>query len=271
MTAGELHFVEDCLQIRRKAPVVHNITNYVAMNFSANVLLSVGASPVMSSEPAEIEELAAISSALVINIGCIEQLQAQAMDMAASAAHRMGKPWVLDPVGVGISRLRTDTAKRLAGEFKPAVIRGNASEIMALAGAGTMPRGVDTANESRVAVEYAVRLAEKYSTVVSVSGPVDYITDGLQVIGLANGSPLMPMVTAMGCSASAVTAAFLAVNDNALHAAADAMALMGVAGERAAAFSVGPGSLMTNFLDVLATLSPAEAAGQIRFSDVMPE
>lgn len=255
----------DCLRIREESPIIHNITNYVAMGISANGLLAIGASPLMSSEQEEMEEISAISSALVINLGCLERLQIEAMYIAAEAAARSGKPWVLDPVGAGVSRLRTETALDLIGTYAPSVVRGNASEIMALAGTPFRQRGVDSAEESLAAAESAAALALEHDTVVSVSGPVDIITDGKETIRIFNGHPLMPQVTAMGCTASAITAAFLAVEDNALEAAAYAMALMGVAGEKAAAKSAGPGSFAVNFIDALAGTSPEEISELLRY------
>lgn len=259
------NFAEDCRLIRRKSPIIHNITNYVAMSLSANALLAIGASPLMSSEPDEMEDIAAVSSALVINLGCLERRQIEAMRLAAAAAERLSKPWVLDPVGAGVSRLRTDTALEWMSRYHPKVVRGNASEIMALAGSAPHSHGVDSAEDSLRAADSADALARKYGTVVSVSGPTDYITNGEQCWKVANGSPLMPVVTAMGCTASAVTAAFLAVDADALSAASCAMALMGLAGETAAARSEGPGSLSMHFIDVLSRLRPEDAYSLIRY------
>lgn len=268
MTFSVELFKRDFNAIRQSSPLVHNITNYVAMNLSANVLLAAGASPIMSSEPEEIADLAASSDALVVNIGCLEQGQIAAMRLAAEAAHRQGKPWVLDPVGAGASRLRTETALELARSFRPTVIRGNASEIMALAGSGKGARGVDSAHDSAAALEYAVQIASALGTIVSISGPTDFITDGHNIIAISNGSPLMPKVSALGCAASALTAAFAAVGTgHALAAAAGAMALMGIAGEVAAQHSAGPGSLAVNFIDTLSSLDPEEAAGLIKFKE----
>ena len=257
-------FTEDCRLIRKTAPLIHNITNYVAMEISANALLAVGASPIMSSEPDEMEELVRASAALVVNIGCLENRQIEAMRIGAEAASRLGKPWVLDPVGAGASRLRTETSIDLLCRFHPSVVRGNASEILALCEVDAGSRGVDSIEDSLTALKYAKALAEKFKTVVSISGPTDYITDGQEVISISNGSSLMPSVTAMGCTASALTAAFLAVDPNSLSAASCAMALMGVAGEKAAAESDGPGSLAVKFLDTLYSLDPEEAFRMIR-------
>ena len=260
-------FSEDCALIRRQSPVIHNITNYVAMGISANALLAIGASPIMSSEPDEMVEIVSASDALVINIGCLEKPQVEAMRIAAGAAMTQGKPWVLDPVGVGASSLRRRTCEKLISNYFPTVIRGNASEIMVLAGAEAISRGVDAAEESSLATESAVKLARETGAVVSVSGPVDYITDGNTMVSISNGSPLMPRVTALGCTASAITAAFLAVDRDALQATCGAMALMGTAGETAAACSKGPGSLAVNFIDTLAGCNPAAAAELLRYEE----
>lgn len=258
-------FAEDCRTIRRVSPVIHNITNYVAMSISANALLAIGASPIMSSEAEEMEEIVGLSSALTVNLGCLERKQIEAMHIAAKAALNLHKPWVLDPVGAGASHLRTETALELISRYKPSVIRGNASEIMSLAGTAARQRGVDSAEESRIASVHAISLARKYSCIVSVSGPTDYITDGNEILSISNGHPLMPSVTAMGCTASAITAAFLAVQDDALEAAASAMALMGLAGEQAASASQGPGSFAVNFIDTLACLDPVQAQKNLRY------
>ena len=263
-----ISFAQDCLLVRRTSPIIHNITNYVAMNLSANALLAIGASPLMSSEKEEMIEIVRRCDALVINLGCLEKPQADAMRLAAETAGRMHKPWVLDPAGVGISCLRTETAGLLVAQFHPAVIRGNASEIKTLSGERECSRGLDSLVDSPDAVEHAVSLARSSGAVVVVSGPVDYITDGTRVISVSNGSPLMSKVTAMGCTSSALVGAFLAVDEDPLHAASAAMALMGVAGGRAAACSRGPGSMVAEFLDFLAGMDPEEASKSIRYEQL---
>lgn len=258
------NFERDCCSIREQAPLVLNITNYVAMDFIANSLLAAGASPLMSSEPREMDELVRLSSAVVINIGCIETGQFEAMKVAANAAGASGSLWVLDPAGVGASSFRTQAAIELVKEFHPAVIRANASEIMALAGFVGESKGVDSTCSSEYALDSAKKLAREYGLVVSLSGEIDYITDGEEVVRLANGSPLMPSVTAMGCVASALTGAFVAVDSDIMSSAANAMALMGVAGEMAAAVSAGTGALRTNFIDVLSTFNPVTIRQRIK-------
>lgn len=258
-------FIGSCKLLRERAPLVHCITNYVAMDFNANALLAVGASPLMSFYPQEMPDLASACSSLLVNIGCLDAQQSEAMRSAVICCGSAGKPWVLDPVGAGVTRLRMEICEDLISLCAPAVIRGNASEIMALAGArGVRSNGVDSREDIIAASESATALSKRTGSVVSVSGPIDFITDGEHSVRIANGSPRMTGVTAMGCTASALTAAFAAVSEP-FEAAVSAMALMGVVGERAAKSSGGAlGSLRTFFLDELSTLDPEEAFKEIR-------
>lgn len=257
-------FNEDCLAVRQQSPLVHNITNYVAMNIAANVLLAAGGSPLMSFCPEEMDEIVAISSALTINIGCLDMHEIAGMRAAAAAAMKYGKPWILDPVGAGASRLRTETALELIRDYHPTIIRGNASEIMCLAGLAVASKGVDSSESSSNAVDAAKQLAKAAGAVVSVSGAVDYVTDGERVESIANGHPLMGRITAMGCSATALTGAFAAVDKDAFSAALNTMAMMGVAGDMAAVSAKGTGSFQLAFLDALTNFDPAEAGKLIR-------
>ena len=264
MSTSSDSFIRDCASVREKSPLVHCITNYVAMSINATALLAIGASPLMSFCPEEMEEIVAISSALVVNIGCLDRQEIEAMKIAARTADYLGKPWVLDPVGAGASRIRTQTALDLIRESHPTVIRGNASEIMCLAGEEITSRGVDSSALSSDAVEGAKALALSSGAIVSVSGPVDYITDGTIVATVENGHPLMARITAMGCTASVVTGAFVAAGEDALLAARNAMALMGVAGERAAARAAGTGSMEMHFIDELSTYDPYDYAKSVK-------
>lgn len=265
-------FVIDCNAVREQSPLVHNITNYVAMNIAANGLLAIGASPLMSFCPEEMEEIVGISSALAINIGCLDSQQINAMHKAAEAANAQDKPWVLDPVGAGASALRTSTALDLITQYKPAIIRGNASEIMFLAKAlgfnseNISSRGVDSSVATSAAEQSAAMLAKHSGAVVSVSGAVDFITDGDKTGTISNGSPLMPLVSALGCTSTAITAAFAAAEKEYFLAAWNAMALMGVAGEIAEenAAGAGTGSFAVKFLDALSTFNPEKAAERVK-------
>ena len=245
------HLKRDLALIRAKSPLVHNITNYVAMNFSANALLAIGASPVMAHAVEEMDDMVGIASALVINIGTLDAEWVQGMLAAGRAAHRMGTPIVLDPVGAGATPYRTQTAWQIIRECHPTIIRGNASEIMALVNADIKSKGVDSSQSSDDAVESAKQLAITTGAIVVISGATDYITDGTRVETITNGSPLMTRVTAMGCTASSIVGAFAGINPDPFEAALHGMAVMGICGERAASKKATPGSLMINVVDEL--------------------
>lgn len=249
-------------QMRATAPLVHNITNFVAMNIMANVLLAAGASPAMVHAREEVAEFAALAQALAVNIGTLDPAWAEAMEMAARVMADAGRPWVLDPVGVGATRLRQDACARLLA-LRPTVIRGNASEVLALAGLGAKGRGADSADPVGAAETAARDLARRTGAVVAVSGPVDYITDGAQAFRVANGHALMPRVTALGCSLNGVIAAFL-VGQTPLPATVSALAYYGLAGERAAQGATGPGGFQTAFLDALYSLTPDDLSAGAR-------
>ena len=242
--------------VRAKSPLVHNITNYVAMNNSANALLAIGASPVMAHWTDEMEEMTAIAGALVINIGTLDKEWIEGMFAAGRAARRRGVPIVLDPVGAGATSQRTATALRLIEECKPTVIRGNGSEIMALVNADIKSKGVDSSASSHDALSAAKTLAHNTGAVVVISGATDYITDGTTIHTVEGGDPIMTSVTGLGCTSTALVGAFLAVERDAMVAATSAMAVMSLAGERAASYSTGSGSMQMNFLDELYNLTP---------------
>ncbi len=242
--------------VRAKSPLVHNITNYVAMNNSANALLAIGASPVMAHWTDEMEEMTAIAGALVINIGTLDKEWIEGMFAAGRAANRRGVPIVLDPVGAGATSQRTATALRLIEECGPTVIRGNGSEIMALVNADIKSKGVDSSASSHDALSAAKTLAHNTGAVVVISGATDYITDGTTIHTVEGGDPIMTSVTGLGCTSTALVGAFLAVERDAMVAATSAMAVMSLAGERAASYSKGSGSMQVNFLDELYNLTP---------------
>lgn len=254
------HLRRDLTLVREKSPLVHNITNYVAMNFSANALLAIGASPVMAHALEEMESMVTIASALVINIGTLDSNWVKAMLLAGQTAHKLGKPIVLDPVGVGATPYRSETAWRIIKECHPTIIRGNASEIMALLNSEVTSKGVDSSMSSDDALESAKQLAQRTGAIVVISGATDYITDGTRTSTITNGSPTMTRVTAMGCTCTSVIGAFAGINSDPFEAALHGMALMGVCGEIAARNSAGPGSLMTNFIDTMYSITPEELA-----------
>ena len=248
-------FLSQLQQVRATSPLVHNITNYVVMNNTANALLAIGASPVMAHSTVEVEEMASIAGSLVINIGTLSPEWVKAMLLAGKKASERGIPVVLDPVGAGATTYRTQTCLEIIAQCKPTIIRGNASEIMALVDATNKTKGVDSIAASDAALASAQQLARETKAVVVISGPTDYITDGTRVAKVHNGSTLMTRVTGLGCTATAVLGAFAAVNPNAFEAAIDGMACMGVAGETAAQTAKGPGSMQSLFLDSLYQLS----------------
>jgi hydroxyethylthiazole kinase len=252
--------------IRRQAPIVHNITNYVVMNNTANALLALGASPVMAHASEEVEEMVNISQALVINIGTLSEHWIAAMFKAVKQARKKGIPVIIDPVGAGATAYRTTTARRLVKEC-PAIIRGNASEILALACDKSRTKGVDSAAGSDEAIITAQKLSGEYNCIVCISGATDYIIDGKNITKIKNGHPLMTRVTGLGCTASALCGAFAAVQNDHSIAAVQAMAVMGIAGEIAAASACGPGSLQTNFLDVLYQLTENDITRHLRIEE----
>ena len=259
---------ENLVKIRARRPLVHNITNFVVMNYTANVLLATGASPVMAHAAGEVEEMVGLAQSLVLNIGTLTDPWVEAMLLAGKRATSLGTPIVLDPVGAGATAMRTAAAKRLLVETGITVVRGNASEILALGDQEAGGRGVDAIHGVDQAVEVAGRLAVTLGTTLAVTGPVDLVTDGRRAVRIANGHPLMPSVTGTGCSATAIIGAFLAVDPDPLSAAATALAFFGIAGEMAGENAAGPGSLMIGMLDALYRLSPEELAARCRIGGV---
>jgi hydroxyethylthiazole kinase len=242
----------DILQkIRQGHPLVHNITNYVVMNFTANVLLAISASPVMAHAIEEVEEMVGLANALVINIGTLSQPWVDSMARAARAAGTRSVPIVLDPVGAGATRFRTDSVRRLMDEAPVAVLRGNASEILAVAGRKGITRGVDSVSPVEDARLVAGDLAKKHGIVVAVTGAEDFVTDGSRTAKISNGHPLMGRVTGTGCAASAITGAFCAADPDMFAASIGALVTFGIAGELAARDNPGPGSFQVGLLDAL--------------------
>src|SRR5450759_2935240 len=261
ITAAEIY--KSIELIRQKSPVVHNITNYVVMNNTANALLAIGASPVMAHAQEEVEEMVNIASALVINIGTLSKLWIYSMFKAISQARKKSIPVILDPVGAGATTYRTQTARELINSVPPTIIRGNASEIMALYDDKSKTKGVDSAASSDAAIDVAQKLCETHKCVICISGATDYIIGKEKIMKVKNGHPLMTKVTGLGCTASALCGAFAAVEKSPFMATVEAMAVMGIAGEMAAATSFGPGSLQTNFLDVLYRLTEDDIARRL--------
>lgn len=246
------------LQVRNTSPLVHSITNYVVMNNTANALLAVGASPIMAHAKSEVEEMVDISHSLVINIGTIDEYWEEAMLLAAKKANELRKPWILDPVGAGATSYRDSVLSKLLF-LNPTVIRGNASEIIALSKANkTITKGVDSTAKSNEAVEAATTLAQHHQSIVCISGETDIVISENQEIHLKNGHPMMTKVTGLGCTATALIGSFIGVIDNKAEATIAAMSLLGVAGEIAAQQSAGPGNLQLNIIDKLYNITEDE-------------
>jgi hydroxyethylthiazole kinase len=245
----------DLAAIRERKPLVHQITNFVVMNETANATLAIGALPVMAHALQEVEEMASAASALVLNIGTLSDEWIEAMIAAGLAANAAGVPVVLDPVGAGATEYRTDTSRRLLDVLELAVVRGNSAEIATLAGRPAEIRGVEAVGASG-GPDLAREAAKALGCVVAVTGPVDHVSDGETVNSVANGHELMGAVTGTGCMATAITGCFLGVQPHALTAATEALVAFGVAGEDAAESATGPGSFHVALYDALYSLDP---------------
>jgi hydroxyethylthiazole kinase len=254
-------------ELRERKPLVHQITNYVVMNETANATLALGALPVMAHAREEVEEMVALAGALVLNIGTLSPHWVDAMLLAGKAANEHGIPVVLDPVGAGATRYRTETARRLLDEVEVAVLRGNQGEVATLVGVEAEVRGVESIGAGSEPADLARTAARNLGLVAAVTGPVDHVSDGDRVLAVANGHELLAAVTGTGCMASAITGCFLAVaRHRPLEAAAAALAAFGVAGEDAAREAKGPGSFHVGLYDALAGLEPETLDARARIS-----
>jgi len=255
---------ENIQKVRALSPLVHNITNYVVMNSSANALLAAGASPVMAHAQEEVIDMVRIANALVLNIGTLSKKWIGSMKIALKEANRLGKPVVLDPVGAGATSYRTETVKDLLGTGWVSIIRGNASEIMALVSEGLKTKGVESTENASNALESAKLLQQKNKCIICVSGMIDYIISKDEIARVLNGHGMMPRITGMGCAATALIGAFAGVTNNYFEATISGMALMGVAGELAVKESNGPGSLQMHFFDKLYNITSMEFFNTIK-------
>ena len=254
----------DLAAIRERKPLVHQITNFVVMNETANATLALGALPVMAHALQEVEEMASAASALVLNIGTLSDEWVEAMLLAGRAANRAGVPVVLDPVGAGATAYRTETARNLVDELEIAVVRGNYAELATLAGHKAEIRGVESVGEGGEP-ELAREAARSLGCVAAVTGPVDHVSDGERVLAIANGHELLATVTGTGCMSTAITGCFLAVRpDDPLEAAAAALVAFGVAGEEAAKKARRPGSFHVALYDALYDLDPRKLDSQAK-------
>ncbi|MFH1102615.1 MAG: hydroxyethylthiazole kinase [Pseudomonadota bacterium] len=247
---------QNLMAIRNTKPLIHNITNFVVMNFSANALLSMGASPVMAHAHNEVEEMVALSGSLVLNIGTLTDEWVSAMIKAGKRANDLNIPVILDPVGSGATSFRTASAKKILAATTIRVIRGNPSEIISLSDRSSMTKGVDSVHTVEDAFQPATSLASELGTTLAITGPKDLITDGKKIVRVLNGHPLMGRVTGTGCVATAITGAFLAVDPDPVRASATALSFFGLAGEIAAQSASAPGSFMAALLDSLYRITP---------------
>jgi len=240
-------------KIKTTSPLVHNITNFVVMNSSANILLAAGASPVMAHCIGEVEEMTALADALVLNIGTLQDDWIESMICSGKAANVKGIPVILDPVGAGATILRTQAVKKIMTESSISVLRGNASEIFSLASDNIRTRGVDsTLAVNHQMVEDAKKLASDMNCIIAISGAKDIVTDGRTTFQVQNGQPVMTKVTGIGCGLSAVTGAFCAAaGENLIFAVAAAFGFYGMCGDLAVRISDKPGSFFVAFIDTL--------------------
>lgn len=247
-------FTNDLLsKIRIHSPLIHNITNFVVMNYTANILLAIGASPVMAHSIKEVEEMSSIAGALVLNIGTLQDDWVDSMICAAKSANKRGIPVILDPVGAGATILRTESVKKIMSETKISILRGNASEVLSLSSSTVKTRGVDSSIEvSEEIIASAIDISKEKECIIAISGAKDFITDGNRVLCVENGHPIMTKVTGTGCGLSSVIAAFCAVSGAApLEATASAFGYYGLCAEIAAKQSEKPGSFSVAFIDAL--------------------
>ncbi len=258
-------------KIKKTAPLIHNITNFVVMNSSANILLAIGASPVMAHCRSEVTEMASIANAVVLNIGTLDEAWVESMILAGKTANSKGIPVILDPVGSGATALRTQAVKKIMNQCNIAVLRGNASEIASLFSDDVKTRGVDSAMSlTEAIISPAKKMAKDKNCIIAISGEQDCITDGNRVFCVDNGHFLMTRVTGIGCGLSAVTAAFCAVaHDDLIRATAAAFAFYGLCAEQAAKTSDKPGSFFTAFLDSLYAVEETDISRGVRISEAV--
>ncbi|MDO4641873.1 MAG: hydroxyethylthiazole kinase [Neisseria sp.] len=253
---------EMAIAVRRRNPLIHNITNYVAAPFQANALSAIGASPIMADAIEEAADMTRLADALAVNIGTLNHNTIAAMHLSMQAAFEKDIPIVFDPVGIGATPFRKQTALELLEKHPVSIIRANAGEIAVLAGAAHSSKGIDAGNEVSAALQNARQVAKHYRCTVAMTGATDYITDGTQTYLCHNGHPMMAALVGTGCTSSSVVAAFVATHpDKPTVAAAAALAYYGLCGQTAAASAQGPGSLQPAMLDALYNL-PQETIKQ---------
>ena len=257
---------ENLENLKSKKPLIHNITNFVVMNYTANALLACGASPVMAHAHEEVEEMVSFAGALVLNIGTLTPYWIESMIKAGKKANAVHVPIILDPVGSGATKLRTDSAKRLINELSITVVRGNASEVLSLAQKDSKTKGVDSQHSVDDAADAAIRLAKELGTTLAITGATDLVTDGERIHRISNGHELMGIITGTGCTATALIGAFLAVDSDPVEATSTALAFFGLAGEHAASKAKKPGSFQIALLDALFSIEKKQLEGGANIS-----
>jgi hydroxyethylthiazole kinase len=257
-------------KVRAANPLVHNITNMVVTNFTANGLLSLGASPVMAYAVEEVADMAKIAGALVLNIGTLNETEIAAMIIAGKSANQHGVPVIFDPVGAGATAYRTEAARKIIKEVNVSVLRGNAAEIANVAGETWEIKGVDAGHANGNPVELAVSTAKKLGSIIVITGKDDVITDGNTTYVAHNGHPMLTKVTGAGCLLTSVIGAFAAVEPDLLAASLAAVSIYGVMAEIAAAKSAsqGPGSFQIEFLNQLSLVTAADVANNCQFEKI---
>lgn len=258
-------------EIRIKNPLVHNITNYVTVNDCANAVLAIGASPIMADDETEVGEITGISSALVINIGTLNQRTIGAMIMAGKKANDLDIPVILDPVGAGASTLRNETTEKILSQVKISVIRGNLSEVSFIAGLKASTKGVDASkeDENNDVMDIANSVANKYDCIVGITGKNDIISDGNRVVKISNGNEMLSKVTGTGCMASAIVASYCGITKNYFSSTVVGIASMGIAGEIAYEKSggIGTGSFHIGIIDALSNMNGTEFLERVRIDE----
>lgn len=272
MTASDFskRTIEILREVRKRQPLVHHITNFVVMNSTANITLAIGASPIMAHAHEEMEAISAFSSVLNLNIGTLTPYWIDSMIMAGKVAGKRGIPIVLDPVGSGATPLRTETAKRILAEIPVTVVRGNASEVMSLftKKEEIKIRGVDSLETVDAVRHGAHMMAAELKKVIAITGEIDFVTNGDKSIEIHNGHPLFGRVTGTGCAATTAISCFCAVEPDPLVATAAALGYYGLAGEKAAELSNGPGSFQAALYDTLYNLSEETIRENLRIRPV---
>jgi hydroxyethylthiazole kinase len=247
---------EDLGRIRSRRPLIHHLMNYVVMNDAANVTLAVGASPIMAHAKEEVEELAAKADVVYINIGTLDDRWIESFILAGKAASKNNVPVLLDPVGAGATRLRTETTLRILNEVEVGVLKGNGGEMMALAGRAGMVKGVDSLGEANIDV--AEKLAREYGVTAVITGPRDYVSDGRRYAIVSNGTPMLQYITGSGCMVGSVIASFMAVNRDFLVASVEGLVTFEIAAEKAERKSSGPATLKLHLIDELYDMKPED-------------